>query len=186
MANVLGVVWLVIGLVVTQTSFLVWAALMLPGPVARARQRLELKPAASFFTGLLIFLGTLIVAINFLRHNNPGPVQLIGWMLAGPMLAGSVVGGAAFAQWVGSRIQAQTKNESPILALIGGALCTALAGLVPVVGWVVFLPVVGFMGIGAGTLGLFSKREVAAPQPAPVAPVHEFVLPVSGGPEPQV
>src|SRR4051812_19520347 len=65
MANVLSVVWSVIGSVVTLTSLLVWAALMMPGPVGRARLRLEAKPAASFFLGVLFCAATVPGLIGF-------------------------------------------------------------------------------------------------------------------------
>jgi hypothetical protein len=167
-ANVLTVVWIVIGYVVTNASLLIWAALMLPNPVERARQRLETKPVASFFLGMLFWAVTAVFSGAMLQNNTPGPVKLLGWLLAGPMLAGSVIGGAAFARLLAGRIQPRTSNGSPIQALVGGALCTTMAALVPVIGWFVFLPLAGFMSIGAGMLGVFSKREVAAErQPAP-------------------
>ena len=180
MANVLTVVWLVIAWVVMQSAIQVWTALMLPNPVERARQRLERKPVASLFLGLLFWGVTLLLGTTLLKEGNPGGAQLLGWIVMAPMLASAIIGGAAFAELVGSRIRPRMQNDSRILALVGGALCTTLAALLPVVGWVVFLPIIGFMSIGAGALGLLSRRRVAEqseptlveqPQTAPVAQV---------------
>ncbi|MGV3722925.1 MAG: hypothetical protein ACO1SX_18660, partial [Actinomycetota bacterium] len=66
----------------------------------------------------------------------------------------------------------------------GGALLTTLSGLLPVVGWVVFFPVMTFIAVGSGALGILSKRRVAeaAPQPHPyAAPAPALVPETSGG-----
>jgi hypothetical protein len=171
MANVLTVVWLVIAWVVMQTCIQVWTALMLPNPVERARQRLERKPVASLSLGVLFWGLTLLVGMALVKEGNPGGLQLFGWLVISPMLASSIIGGAAFAELVGSRIRPRMQSGSPMVALVGGALCTTLAGLLPVIGWVVFLPLIGFMSVGAGALGLFNKRRVAEqPERRPAQP----------------
>jgi hypothetical protein len=171
MANVLTVVWFVIGFIVFHTALMLWTALMLPNPVERARQRVERKPAASFFIGLLFTVLSLVLATTLLGEGRPGGVQLLGWVLLSPMLISAVVGGAAFARMLGGRIQAQSSREVGLTALVGGAACTALSGWVPLVGWFAFFPLTGLIGMGAGLMGILSKREVAAaPEPEPAAP----------------
>jgi hypothetical protein len=185
MANVLTVVWFVIGYVLAQTSIMVWVALMFPAPVGRARQRIERKPVASFFLGVLFWVVTIALAAALLQNSNPGPLKLLGWMFAAPMLVGSVVGGAAFAQLVAARLRGHMTNESPILALVGGALSTTLAGLLPIIGWFVFYPVAGFISVGAGVLGILSKREIASlvhpQQEQPESPAPSPAMPASTG-----
>ena len=183
MANVLSVVWFVIGYAVTQTAVMVWVALMLPNPARRARLRIEAGPVKSFFIGAAFWAFTLLLITNMVKEGRPGPVQLIGWLLAGPMLASSVVGGAAFAGIVASRIQERAPSASPIAALVGGGLCTTLAGLLPIIGWVVFLPIISFIAIGSGAMALVSKKEVqrkTAEVPHPAEPLAEgFVFPAA-------
>lgn len=161
MANVLTVVWFVIAYVVMNSAMQVWAGLMLPGPVERARMRVERKPVACFFWGALILGITAVLTLNMIAGGRPGPVQLLGWLVAGPMLAGSIVGGSAISQLLAGRIRAQMQGDSHMLALVGGALCTTLASILPVIGWFVFLPVVGAISIGAGTPSLFKRHRVA-------------------------
>lgn len=179
MANVLTVVWLVIGTVAANTSLLVWASLMFPQPVERARQRLERRPYASFFIGLPFTLFSVIVAGAFLKEGNPGGVQMIGWLLLAPMLVCSIIGGAGFARILADRIAPRMRNESPILALTGGALCTTLPGLLPVIGWFVYYPTTLFMATGAGLMGLVSRRRVAE-EPARQPRVQAVPGPVPG------
>ena len=184
MANVLTVVWFVIAYVVMNSAMQVWAGLMLPGPVERARERVERKPVACFFWGVLILGITAAVSLNLISGGRPGQVQLLGWIVAGPMLAGSIVGGAAFSQLLAGRIQAQMRNESRMLALVSGALCTTLASLLPVIGWFVFLPLVGIISIGSGTPALFRRKakrvEQQSEAPAFVSDLPQFVLPAQG------
>lgn len=184
MANVLTVVWFVIGCVVFHTAILVWAALMLPNPVERARQRVERRPYPSFFLGLLFFGASLLVGVTMLSAGRHGLVQLLGWIVMGPMLASAVVGAAGFAKLVSSRIRPQMKSEAPLPALVAGSLCVALPGWLPVIGWFVFLPLTGLISVGAGLMAILSKREVAV-LPAPVTawpsaaqyPQSEFTIP---------
>lgn len=181
MANVLTVVWFVIAYVVTSSALMVWTALMFPNPVERARQRAATKPVASFFIGAAIWGVSFLVAVSLLQGKH-ALLQLLGWVSAAPALTASVVGGAGLARLLGERMQSQMKSEAPLPALIGGALCTTLAGLLPVVGWVVFFPVATFVAIGSGALGVVSKRRVAEPavQP-PFSPVAPAVMPESAG-----
>lgn len=168
MGVVIGFVWLVIGYVLMQTGIQVWAALMLPNPVERARQRIMRQPYVSFFTGLAFWGVTMLFASALIRI--PGAGSLAGYALMAPMLAASIVGGAAFSRILAERIRKMQRNESEISALVGGALATTVATLLPVIGWFMFLPIVGWIGIGAGLLGIVSKKRVAeAPAAAPVS-----------------
>lgn len=171
MANVLTFVWIVIAYIVTSTSLMVWTALMLPKPVEAARHRLETRPGRSFVTGLLFWLVTIVVAMSFLKEGRGAHLQLLGWIFMAPALTASVVGGAAFAELVASRIRAQMRTEAPLPALIGGALCTTLSGLLPIIGWVVFFPIVSMMAIGSGAAGILGARRASKQQEQPTAAV---------------
>lgn len=171
MGVVIGFVWLVIGYVLMQTSIQVWTALMLPNPVERARQRIVRKPYASFFVGLAFWGASVALGVNLIKI--PGAGSLIGYAVMAPMFAASVVGGGALSRIIGERIKKYQRNESGITALIGGAFITTLAGLLPVIGWFMFLPLTGFIAIGAGALGVVNKRRVEEEEPAPAAaPVY--------------
>lgn len=184
MANVLTAVWFVIAYVVTSSALMVWTALMLPNPVERARQRVVTRPVASFFIGAGIWIFSALLLVSMLQEGRPAPLQLLGWASAAPTLAASVVGGAGIARLLAERIRAQMKNDAPLPALIGGAVCTTLSGLLPVIGWVVFFPVMTFIAVGSGVLGILSKRRVAelVPQARPMtAPAPVLVAENSGG-----
>jgi hypothetical protein len=130
MANVLTVVWLVIGYAVTQTAAMVWVALLFPGPVGRAQERIARRPGRCFCVGLLFWVVSALVSTTLLSRGKAAPLQLLGWSSAGPMLVCSVLGGAAIAQIVARRIQGRVPGAHPISSLVGGAACTALADLI--------------------------------------------------------
>lgn len=179
MANVLTVVWLVIAYVLAQTCMMVWAALMFPDRVRRARERVETRPAACFFRGLLFWGVNIFLALALLKEGNPGQLQLIGWLVLGPMLAGSALGGGAFAEIVGERLRNRSGQMGAIPSLVGGALFTTVAGLMPLVGWFVFFPLVSLIAIGAGFPSLFREKKpkpaaTLAPSPAAPTRLEEF------------
>jgi hypothetical protein len=168
MANVLTVVWLVIGWIVSQTSILVWASLMLPDRVQRARERVESRPVVCFFFGLLVFVLTLVIATNLIKEGRPGHLQLFGWIFMGPMLAAGIIGGASIARIAADRIYAHSNAESTLPSMIGGALCTTASGFVPIVGWFLYFPVTGFISIGAGAMALLQRRKRPVIDHAPI------------------
>lgn len=177
MGYVLGLVWFVIGYVVSQTAVMVWASLMLPGPVSRAQTQMQGRPWATFFIGAALW-GVTFLFVTVVTQAK-GPAQLIGWMMLAPFLASAAIGGGAVAQIVGERLRPLTKSDSEAVSLVGGALCTVLSGLVPLVGWALLFPIVSCISMGAGMVALVKgrKKAVEAPRPAevPAPPVSEFV-----------
>jgi hypothetical protein len=164
MANVMAVVWLLIGWISAHTAALIWTALMLPGPVERARRRIETRPVVSFFLGLGVAFVTIVVVASMVREGQQGGLQLLGWAMAGPMLAAGVVGGAGLAQILAERIQRRQQNNSAMLALVGGSLCTTLPALLPIIGWFVYFPITFLMAIGAGVNAILSFRKARQPR----------------------
>jgi hypothetical protein len=182
MGFILGIVWSVIGYVLTQTSLLVWAALMFPNPVERARARVLAKPGLSAFTGLVIWGVTMLLAVALLKEGNPGPLQMMGWLVLSPMLIASIIGLAGISQVIAGRLQERSDRIGRVSGLVGGAFCTTLAFFVPVIGWFVLWPVAAWIGIGAGVHALFVKPKPVAAFPEGVyqtatPPVQAFALP---------
>ncbi|HEX4143286.1 MAG TPA: hypothetical protein VHY91_07030 [Pirellulales bacterium] len=195
MATVYTVTFTVLGLVVMYSSLVVWTALILPAPVARARARLEAKPVASFFAGLAFFLLTLLAYVGFLVIRNPwlAPVDeslqrasgilqfnrfyndayivlnCVAWTVAAPAMVGWIIGGAGFAQLFASRARTLMHEDRPLLALGLGAITASFAFFLPPVGWFLFLPVVTLMSIGAGLLAILKPHALLIAHSGPVA-----------------
>lgn len=190
MGFILGIVWSVIGYVLTQTSLLVWTGLMFPNPVERARARVLAKPVASALTGLVIWGVTVFLAIAMLKEGNPGPIQLMGWIVLSPMLIASIIGLAGVAQVVSSRLQERSERIGRVSGLVGGAFCTTLAAFVPIIGWFVVAPVTAWIAVGAGVHALFVRPKAVQPVPQPyqvpaAPPVQAFALPEAAAVHPE-
>ena len=166
MANVYSIAFTVLGVVVAHCLLLVWTAMVLPGPVERARRRIETRPISSFLIGLVCCLLTvgliagfsviririvpkvgrsasniLSVHLQFTRSYNDAWILTNGlvWLLAAPVLAGLIFGGAGFAQLFGIRARAMMRDDRPLLGLTYGALCTSAVVFLAAGGLVYFL-----------------------------------------------
>ena len=185
MANVLGVVWTVVGWILTQVGAMLLIGLLFPNPVRRAERRILERPGRSFAAGLLFWVVSAFLTISLLQAKA-APAQILGWLCAGPMLACSIFGGAALARLAGSRIREEAPHAPRLLCVLGGALCVTLAGLLPVIGWFVILPLSGFTAVGAGLWALApGRRRISLPEfqasgAETGAPVIEISLPKPG------
>ncbi|MBM3458621.1 MAG: hypothetical protein FJX77_08840 [Armatimonadetes bacterium] len=176
MANVLTVVWFVIGWIISQVGAMVLFALLFPNRVALAQHQLTTRPRASVGIGFLFWAASAFLTVLLLQAGKAAPLQLLGWLCSGPMLISSLLGGAAVARLAAERIRQEAPEASSFACLVGGALCLALAGLVPVLGWFGVLPLFGWASVGAGLTALWPRRRprvtvqpAAPPEPAPAA-----------------
>lgn len=183
MANVYSIAFTILGVVIAHCCLLVWTMLVLPRPVERARRRIEGHPIVSFLVGLFLCLATAAaiggffmirarivprvdewldyasVHLQFTRIYNDAWIltNLLVWIIAIPVLAGFIFGGAGLAQIFAIRSRAMMRDDRPLLGLTYGAFCTSAAYFLPVAGWFVFLPIVGLISIGAGVWGMFGR-----------------------------
>ncbi len=159
MGTVIGFVWLVIGTMLTTAALFIAAAVIIPNPVERARQRIEAMPLACFGLGLFVTLFSMFV-FAVLAAARAGGLQLLGWILMVPALAAAGVGGAGLSRIAAARIRGLTRSDSGMASLVSGALSVSVAGWTPIVGWFGFFPVMLFISAGAGIQAILSRREV--------------------------
>ncbi len=185
MATVYSIAFAVVGIILAHACTLIWAALLLPGPTERARKRLESRPLVCFFIGLVGCLVTIAVmllylrfrdvqiqwlsqALDYLKDHIHAPrfyndawviVNDVAYLFAAPAMAGLIVGGAAFSMLFAVRARPMMREDRPLAGLAYGAICTSAAYFLPMVGWFVFLPIVGLMSVGAGLWGILSRGD---------------------------
>jgi hypothetical protein len=101
----------------------------------------------------------LSVHLQFTRSYNDAWILTNGliWPLAAPVLTGLIFGGAGFAQLFGIRARSMMRDDRPLLGLTYGALCTSVSYFLPLVGWFIYLPIVGLISIGAGICGILGR-----------------------------
>ncbi len=165
MATVYALAFAVLGLVIMHSSLVVWTALVLPGPVARARVRLETRPVASFFAGLAFFVLTVLAyggfrmlldnwtstvadilqsvtgAMHLPRFHNDEYIiaNCAAWpVLGAPTMVGWIIGGGAVAGLCRPSPLFDARRPTAVGTAAGGVgaeLCLFLAG-----GWLVSVP----------------------------------------------
>ncbi|GIV17937.1 MAG: hypothetical protein KatS3mg022_3372 [Armatimonadota bacterium] len=166
----IGDVLAVIGIIVV-TVLSLWALVMATSILfrertARAREQLEHSPGKVILLGAAVglVLGVIIVALI----NQPAPaLKLVGWIIYLLMLVAGAVGFSGLATLVAHRLAKLEPALTPYSALSRGALLCVLATLVPILGWFVVGPLMGFASLGAGVEALFARPHAVAPsQPA--------------------
>lgn len=162
MANVLTVTGFVLLWVLSQAAGMVFAAALFPQVVSRARHQIETRPWRNLLTGLLFWAVSLFLLVTLLQAKAGG-AQLIGWLAAGPALAASLLGGAGLAELVAGRFADRSPGSSHLKRLGLAGLAVALAGLIPLIGWFVVLPLSGWICTGAGIRAILNRRRQTAP-----------------------
>lgn len=197
MANVLAVVAFVLGVVVTASCLVVWVAVLVPGPVRRARDRLETAPLLCFVWGAfavsvtfiaitLLFpqrdagfrllsdiLAELSATLGLPRFSNDYRIltHITGWLALAPIMIWWVLGGAGLASLFANRMRPESHGPFRVGAIACGAVCTYFSYFLPFAGWFVFLPVVGCSSVGAGLLATVLRSTASRVPAGPAADV---------------
>jgi hypothetical protein len=141
--------------------FLVLNALFLPR-ITKAKSIIQSMPARSFGIGLVNFLFFFVIAaVLFSVAENAGPfIKSILTIPALIILAFLAIvlslGLAGMSNLIGERI---FSDFSSWKQTFWGTVCLSLACALPIVGWFLLFPYVGFVGIGAVILGFFQRNE---------------------------
>jgi hypothetical protein len=160
-----AIVALIAGVCLSAWALIMAVALVFPGKALHARNRLERRPWASFFIGMLIWATAGLVSVAFLA--NPLPLaKLMGWMGILTLSSIAAVGSAGLATLASERLRALAPDQTPYAHLSKSAGYIVVAGLVPMLGWFLIVPFLIFASTGAGTAALMLRdRSMAAESP---------------------
>lgn len=113
---------------------------------------------------MALVVGIIVAALL----NQPAPpLKLIGWIIYLLILVIASIGFSGLATLVAQRLNQLEPSLTPYGALSRGALFCVLATLVPILGWFVVAPLMGFASVGAGMEAIFARAPAVAPsQPA--------------------
>ncbi|MCL6475519.1 MAG: hypothetical protein K6U75_10770 [Firmicutes bacterium] len=164
--DVLAVVGIVVATVVSLWALVIAVSVLFGERTARARERIEHCPGKVTLLGafIVVVLGIIVVALLNQPH---GLLKLIGWMIYLLLLLTAAIGFSGLAALVAQRLKQLEPSLTPYGALSRGALFCVLAMLVPLLGWFVVGPLMGFASVGAGVEALFTRSAaLARSQPA--------------------
>lgn len=157
LADVLKIVFLILGALIVVISYWLAAIALVPGTVNGTRLAYTTRPGRITITGLLIGL-PLVVLGAALVNGAPHPgLKLLGAGIASlPILLG-LVGSAGLSECVGHGLMHGDDAHNPWRRSLRGAVVLALTFLLPVIGWFIVLPLTVFSGFGA--LVFATRRE---------------------------
>lgn len=161
-----------LGLILVVAAYYTLGASMAPQLTERARLRLARRPWLPVLIGLALSVPWVVIAL-VLMNLPSGAVKFAGAALLAMWVLGGLLGGASIAQHIG-RVDGESFRWSHTFR---GGLFVVLTWILPIVGWLVMLPLTLAAGIGCLVLGLFPMRaaseghhvEHAAPQMMPVS-----------------
>jgi len=167
MTDVYIVVFTLIGILLSLPALLVALNLLLPNVTQHAAARLDHHPYQSF--GLGLFVTSLFLAFIIITANVAfGPVRAMSFFATFTGMGLGTLGAAAMSRLFGQRLSKLANPTSELTNLVRGAVVYELACLFPLVGWFVFIPIIGVMVMGAATLGLLDRVWQFTKKPAPV------------------
>jgi len=135
--------------------------LLFPERVENARVKIVEEPRRSLWIGVLTALGAAIPAVLFFAIQAP-LFQVLGWIWLAVVLGFASLGAAGIAAELGLRLN--WKNDGAYLSLgafIRGALVWELAAALPLIGWLLVIPLGTLVSLGGM---VWTLRREKAPQ----------------------
>ncbi len=145
-----------IGVILVVTSYYTLGAALAPALTSRARRQFAARPWLPIVIGLAISVPWILAAIVLLQQA-PAFAKFGGAVLGCVLILLGLIGGAGIAQHVGGG-DTETNRASWVQTVRGG-LFISLTWVLPLVGWLVMLPLTMSAGIGCLVLGIFFGRS---------------------------
>jgi len=162
MVDVYIVTLSLIGILISLPPLLVALNLLMPNVTQRVETRLSQTPGKSFFLGVPVTAAFLLwIAIT--SQINVGLVRATAFLVGFIGMGIGTVGAAGVSRFLGRRLSQFGRPNSELTSLVWGAAVYELACLFPIVGWFLFIPLVGITLMGAAVfalLGWLPRLEV--------------------------
>ncbi len=162
MTDIFRLSFIIILLTIALAAYFLVIGALFTNRVAKTQRVITAMPGRSFGVGLVnfVFFGVIALVLfsvagnagDFIRFILTVPALLITAILA-IMLS---FGLAGMSNLLGERI---FPDQSAWKQTIWGTVILSFACALPIVGWFLLLPYVGFVGIGAFILGLFQREN---------------------------
>jgi hypothetical protein len=161
LGDILAVLTAIVGFVFSAWAVTMGFIVLFPLKAKRSQEILEVSPWKSVMLGLVLWL--TVGTLGFTLAASPiGLLKIAGLIVLTGVLAITVVGVSGLTTMVGQRIRSMDEKLSEYQAVSRGTLIAVVAGLLPLVGWFVLIPIVLAAGMGAGTRAVFARKAAAA------------------------
>jgi hypothetical protein len=174
MADILKIVFIVIGILAIYVNYWLLAAALFPALVERASRQYA-NPVKLTLVGLATAISPVVVGLILSNMANP-IIKVVGLTLViVPGMLG-LAGSAGLALRIGIGLNSPLDATQPWRRVLRGGLVLSFSFLLPVVGWVILPLWVLVSGFGAFLLGLKEqKAKFPSVPPAELVTVTENV-----------
>lgn len=160
-AVVLSFLFIHLGVILVVTAYFTLGAALAPGLTERARVRFAKRPWLPLLLGTAVSVPWVVASLVLLNIQS-SPIKFAGAVLGCLWLLVGLIGGSAMAQHVG---RAGSEAPPSWVHTVRGGLLISLTWVLPLVGWLIMLPLTLATGVGCLLLGLVPMR----PRPASAA-----------------
>lgn len=153
-----AIVAIIAGICLSAWALIMSVALVFPAKADHARFRLVRKPWATSFIGFGLWLAVGTLSIAMLA--NPLPLaKLVGWMGILGLLSIAAIGMSGLATLASERLRTMAPDQTVYTSLSKSAAFIVIAGVVPILGWFLIVPLLIFASTGAGVVALVAKTR---------------------------
>ena len=171
MADILKIVFIILGILIVYISYWLLAEALFPRLVENAGRQYG-RPLRVTLIGLGAAI--LPVFVGILMSKTPNPLlKFIGiTLVVVPGLLG-LAGSAGLTRRIGSGLPSPLDATQPWRRVLRGGIVLAFSFLLPVVGWIIIPLWVLVSGLGAFIIAAREQRMDRTPLPANLAPANQ-------------
>jgi hypothetical protein len=167
MTDILRIFFIIILLTIALAAYFLAIGALFSSRIMKTQRVISQMPGRAFGVGFVnfMFFGVILIVLFAITDGNANRVSSViriillipTLTLAGLLSAVLSFGLAGMANILGERIFPEL---NALRRSIYGTVILSLACALPVVGWFLLYPYVGFVGIGAFILGLFQRENI--------------------------
>jgi hypothetical protein len=175
MADVLKIVFLIVGTLIVIVSYWLAATALFPQAVSQARTHYERHPVRITLLGSVIGVPLFLLGVALVAAGPTPLVKILGGSFASLLLLLALFGSAGLCQRIGNGMPAPLDEFQPWRRVYRGGTVLALTFVLPIVGWFAIFFWTLISGFGAALAVLWSARK----RPQSLAPSAQLLAPVS-------
>jgi hypothetical protein len=161
MADVLKIVFLVVGTLIVLVSYWLAAAALFPRTVARARVAYTERPVRATLLGAAVGGPSVLVGLALLNAPN-GAAKLLGAVVVSTQILLGLLGSAGLGERIGAGLPSAGDAGRPWRAVLRGGIVLSLTFLFPIIGWFGVLPWALTSGVGAALMAMRAFPRLSA------------------------
>lgn len=158
MADVLQIVFLIVGSLIVFVSYWLAAEALFPSFVERARQQYESHAIRVTLLGLAVMAPAVVIGIVGLGKLANPVFKVAGVAVLGVPILMGLIGSAGLSQRIGRGLPSLVDEQQPWRRALRGGIVLAFTFLLPFIGWFFVLPWTVISGLGAAIAAIAAKE----------------------------